>query len=421
MKTLFLSTADIVGGAARATYWLGLGLRSIGQDVSMCVQKKSGDYFWVWSPTKNKFQKNIENFRTTIDSSPLRFYRDRKKGQWSLNLYPNPELITGVLKFRPDIINLHWVGDGFLPISQFRNLPTPVVWSLYDMWSFTGGCHYDDFCGRYTNSCGHCPQLNSKGPDISQLIWRKKRKFWRGIPMTIVAPSNWLANEVKRSSLFQDLRVEVIPHGTDLAIFKPIDKAIARDILGLPKVGRFLLFGAMGGAGDLRKGYQYLVPALKHLAGKPGLEDLSILVFGESESPNSPTLGFPIHYLGRLHDNVSLALLYAAANVTVTPSLQEAFGMTASESMACGTPVVAFAATGPLDVIDHKVNGYLATPYEWQDLANGIAWALDIKNSLKLSVEARKKCERKFELRAVAKQYENLYNDLIQQKSAEGY
>lgn len=282
------------------------------------------------------------------------------------------------------------------------------------MWPFTGGCHYDNFCDRFTGACGNCPQLNSKGRDISSLVLYNKMKSWSKLSMTIVAPSKWLAGEARRSRLFQDQRIEVIPHGTDLNVFKPIDKKLARNILGLPSDGYLVLFGAMGGTGDTRKGFQYLLPALKRLSAKTEHKDLRLMVFGANEPQQGIDLGFPVHYLGRLHDDISLAVLYAAADVTVTPSLQEAFGMTASESMACGTPVVAFGASGPLDVIDHKTNGYLADPYVMEDLANGISWILSDKERWqKLSVASRKKCEDYFELKAVAKQYSQLYKELV--------
>lgn len=416
MKTLFLSTSDIEGGAARATYWLAKGLRNNGQDVSMCVQRKKGDFPWVWSVNKNYIGKISGLVRPQIDTFPLGFYPNRKRTQWSLNLLPNFKLMPAVSKLDPDIINLHWVGGSFLPISQFRHLNAPVVWSLYDMWPFTGGCHYDDSCGRFVNSCGNCPQLDSHRSDISSLIIGAKKKYWQDTPMTIVSPSTWLAGEAKKSSLFRNLRVEVIPHGTDLNLFKPIDKKLAKNILDLPNNRRYVLFGAMGGTSDARKGYQLLEPALKRLAEMPGFEDLSLLVFGSNEPLIPPKFGLPIHYVGRLHDDVSLAILYSAADVTVTPSMQEAFGMTASESMACGTPVVAFGASGPLDVIDHKLNGYLATPYEAEDLANGISWVLDRSRSERLSHEARKKCEDKFELGNVARQYATLYEELIHER-----
>lgn len=413
MKTLFVSTSDVSGGAARATYWLAKGLRNAGHDVSMYVQKKSGDFSWAFEVKKGGIGKYADLVRPQLDNLPLSFYSKRIKTQWSLNLMPNSKLVSSISSIRPDIINLHWVGGGFLPISEVGRLNAPIVWSLYDMWAFTGGCHYDDSCGKFINSCGNCPQLLSNNIDVSSYIHNKKMKNWRNVSLTIVAPSAWLASEAKRSSLFRNSRVEIIPHGTDLNFFKPVDKNLAKDILCLDRNKRYVLFGAMGGTSDKRKGYQFLEPALKMLSLMPGFEDLALLVFGASEPVNPLKLGFPIHYVGRLNDDVSLAVLYSAADVTVTPSMQEAFGMTASESMACGTPVVAFGASGPLDVISHKVDGYLAKPYEVEDLANGISWVLDRTRSKNLAFEARLKCERNFDLVNVANQYKNLYDDLL--------
>ena len=413
MKTLFLSTSDINGGAARATHWLAKGLKSIGQDVSMLVQKKSGDASWVTEVANRQVEKYIDLVRPQLDNFPLLFFQNRTKTPWSLNWMPNSKLTSHILKIQPDIVNFHWVGNGFLPISDLNQIKSPIVWSLYDMWAFSGGCHYDDSCGRFVDACGHCPQLASTKSDISSYIHRKKIKSWAEVPLTIVAPSLWLANEAKRSSLFRNSRVEVIPHGTDLNIFKPIYRNLAKDILCLDKNKRYVLFGSTGGTSDKRKGYQFLEPALKMLALKSGFEDLELLIFGASEPVNPPKLGFPIHYLGRLSDDTSLAVLYSAADVTVMPSMQEAFGMTASESMACGTPVVAFGASGPLDVITHKVDGYLAQPYEVEDFANGIAWILDHIHSKGLSFESRLKCQRQFDLLNVANQYKSLYEDLL--------
>ena len=175
MKTLFLSTSDIVGGAARATHWLAKGLRSIGQEVSLIAQQKSGDSSWASIPKKGRIGSIVDQFRPRLDTLALRLYPRRSSTHWSLNLLHNSKLISAISEVKPDIINFHWIGDGFLPISEFRHFEAPLVWSLYDMWSFTGGCHYDDFCGKFVNKCGRCPQLDSHGPDISSLIWTKKK------------------------------------------------------------------------------------------------------------------------------------------------------------------------------------------------------------------------------------------------------
>ena len=413
IKTLFLSTSDVVGGAARASHWLARGLRMQGTHVTMGVQRKTTDYEWVWKTGQSNIDKLVDSFRTPIDTLPLRFYPKRKNLPWSLNFVRNSRLIEKINKLKPDIVNLHWVGDGFLPINQIRKIEAPIVWSLYDMWPFTGGCHYSDSCTKFHESCGSCPQLDSVTYDISRFIHERKRAHWHSVPITIVAPSTWLAGEAKKSSLFCNSRIEVIPHGTDFNVFKPINKNVARDILNLDQSRRYVLFGAMAGPSDLRKGYQYLEPALKRLGQEHGYGDLTLLVFGATEPKVPVNLGFPVKYIGRLHDDVSLAVLYSAADLTVTPSMQEAFGMTASESMACGTPVVAFGVSGPLDVIDHKVNGYLAQPFDIGDLSAGIGWILNHENSVTLREKAIEKCCDKFDLKIVSAQYLNLYADLL--------
>jgi len=103
------------------------------------------------------------------------------------------------------------------------------------MWAFTGGCHYDEECGKYINNCGHCPLLNSnKQKDLSYKTWRRKKKSWKNLDLTVVTPSSWLGECAKKSSLFHKTRIEVIPNGIDLNRFKPIDKNTAKDILCLP-------------------------------------------------------------------------------------------------------------------------------------------------------------------------------------------
>jgi glycosyltransferase involved in cell wall biosynthesis len=321
--------------------------------------------------------------------------------------------------FKPDIVNLHWVGGGFMPLNYLKNFSTPIVWSMHDMWALTGGCHYDNFCGRYTDSCGRCPQLSQKDKDLSHKIFHKKKKLWNGLPLTFVAASRWMAGEIKRSSLFNTSQVKIIPNGLDLQLYKPINKTQARNILGLPVDARYLLFGAMGigsiaGTGDPRKGFQHLIPALKRMADSCNYDDLRIIIYGCSEPEEPIDLGFPIHFMGRIQDDVSLVLINSSADVTLVPSVQETFGLVAIESMACGTPVVAFGATGLLDIIEHKINGYLANAYEEKDFAKGISWLLDDdKRREKIASAAREKCEKEYEISNVAKKYRDLYSELL--------
>ena len=280
------------------------------------------------------------------------------------------------------------------------------------MWPFTGGCHYSMDCTKYKEFCGKCPQLESNKPDISSLIHWSKRKSWDQIPLTVVAPSAWLAGEAKASTIFRDKSIKVIPHGTDLNLFKRSDQIQSKKILGLDLNKDYLLFASTGGTKDKRKGFAFLHSALNKISKLNLSKKIELLILGScANNEEFDKLRLPFRHLGIFHDDVSLKVLYSACSLTVTPSLQEAFGMTASESMACGTPVVAFNQCGAKDVVDHMINGYLATPNDSDDLADGIMWSL--KNRNRLELEARLKCEKAFDLANVSQRYVDLYKEVI--------
>jgi glycosyltransferase involved in cell wall biosynthesis len=163
---------------------------------------------------------------------------------------------------------------------------------------------------------------------------------------------------------------------------------------------------------DRNKGFHLLQAALQKVGNN--LTETMAVVFGSSEPADMPDLGMPVIFLGRLKDEHSLAAAYAAADVFVVPSIQEAFCQTAAEALACGTPVVAFRATGLLDVVEHQGCGYLARPYDVNDLAQGIAWVLqDPARHAKLSAVARQIVETKFARNLVARQYAELYREIL--------
>jgi glycosyltransferase involved in cell wall biosynthesis len=286
---------------------------------------------------------------------------------------------------------------------------------LHDIWAFTGGCNYSSGCDQYIKFCGACPQLGSqKESDISQWVWQRKAKAWKNINLTIVTPSRWLAECARKSSLFHNLRIEVIANGLDDQVYKPIDQTMARKLLNLPLDKKLVLFGAMNSTSNRRKGFHLLEPALRKLSQDKSQENIELVIFGASQPANIPNFGLKTHYLGRLYDDISLALVYSAADVMTVPSIQEAFGQTASESLACGTPVVAFDITGLKDIVAHQQNGYLAKPFDVDDLAKGIAWVLEDKHRwLSLSQRSREKVEQEFTLQAQAQKYISLYRSLL--------
>ena len=415
MRVLHLSTFDESGGAARAAFRLHKGLKATGIDTQMLVQFKAGDSRDIIG-ARTPIRRMLRDFRPHLDALPVRFYPNKPVASFSPALLPD-NLVRQVKEIDPDIVHLHWLGAGFMRVETLRRFNKPLIWTLHDSWAFTGGCHVPGDCLKYRQSCGACPVLGSpRDHDLSRWIWRRKQKSWCDLPFTVVAPSTWLAGSAGTSSLFHDKQIETIPNGLDLQSYRPIDKRLARKLLILPQDKKLILFGAMSSTRDRNKGFHLLVPALRELAGMGWRDRAGLLVFGSSE-PDAPLdLGMDAHYMGHLHDDISLALLYAAVDVFVFPSIQEALGYTAMESMACGTPCVAFNQGGVPDLIDHEHNGYLARPFEPGDLAQGIAWILEDEERWQtLSLLARQKIVENFGFEKVAARYLDLYRKITVQ------
>lgn len=413
MRILHISTSDTRGGAARGSYWLHQALCEAGVDSLMLVGRKYSEDERV-IPLAGAAARVQEWVRDSLDRMPLHGYGKTEESFWTVGWVPRG-LARAVKALRPDVVHLHWIGGGFMPIKALTGLNTPLVWTLRDMWAFTGGCHYTAGCTGYQTSCGRCPQLNStRENDLSRMVWRKKSKAWADLDLWLVPVSNWLAECAKRSSLFADVPVQVIPNGVDSRRFRPVPPAEARAAWGLSPEKRYILFGAIGALSDERKGFGQLVEATNVLAASRRPTRTELLVFGDIAPDMSPPMGVKTHFLGHIDDDAQLARLYAGADVMVAPSLQEAFGKTIVESMSCGTPVVAFNSGGPQDIVSHRENGYLARPFEAADLAKGINWCLDSPGRTEdLGRRARQQVKKQFDMGVVVKSYSDLYESIL--------
>ena len=419
MKVLILSTKDIAGGASRAAYRFHRGFLAAGIDSTMLVQNKvSGDRTVI--SAKSKLQRGIAATRPALNQLPFSLYRDRDR---SINIYstqwlPN-NLAEKVAQIDPDIINIHWICGGYVPIETLAKFKQPLVWTFHDMWAFTGGCHYSGECDRFTLSCGACPQLgSSRSWDLSRWVWQRKAKSWKDLNLTIVTPSRWLADTAKSSSLFKNTRVEVIGNGIDPKIYQPHDKKLARNILQLPIDKKIVLFGALDSTQDKRKGFPLLLSALQYLTELESPAEVELVIFGSSAPANPIDFGFDAHYIGKLSDDVALSLLYASADVFVAPSIQDNLPNTILEAMFSGTPCTAFDIGGIPDLIDHQQNGYLAQPFLSEDLAQGIHWILqDPQRCQQLAVQSRAKAVAEFNLATQTQQYLRVFNSLCSKLS----
>lgn len=408
MRILIVNTSDLNGGAARAAYRLHKALLSKNIDSQMIVQVKSSDDYTVkynFSKVQNVFNK----FRPILDSVPVRCYDN--KALFSPSWIPSREIVDRINELAPDIVHLHWITSGMIRIEDLVRIQAPIVWSLHDMWAFTGGCHYDEYCGRYKNVCGECVVLSSNNKnDISRKNFYRKQKTYSKIPnMTVIGLSKWMKISAQESALFRDKKIVNLPNPIDTKVFKPFDKISSRELWDLPVEKKLVLFGAMGATTDVRKGFNELSVSLKML----NREDLEFVVFGATLPSDPPNLGCKVHYMGSLSDDVSLITLYSAVDLMVVPSLQENLSNAIVESLACGTPVVGFDIGGNSDLINHKFNGYLAQPFDSADLAKGIEWGIDNNNCNQLGENSRDKMVRELDSSIVVEKYIDLYKEIL--------
>ena len=415
MKILLLSNSDGRGGGYAAAFRLLQGLEDLNVSAKMLVAESTRNYPSVVGPV-SKWTKGVSILRPFLDKLPLIAYRQREPALFSTSYLPEG-LADKVALIDPDLIHLHWVCEGFLRIETLQKFNKPIVWTFHDMWPFTGGCHYSDYCDRYKEACGACPQLNSQKPnDLSYRIWKRKKKAWQDVDISIVTPSRWLSECVRTSFLFKGQDIEVIPNGLDLECYKPTNKRIAKKMMNLPLDRKVILFGALNATSDRRKGFQYLKSAVQKLAMNGWANKADLMVFGSGEPKNPPNLGLKTHYMGSFHDDRSMALLYSAADVFVLPSIQDNLPNTVMESLACGTPVVAFDIGGISDMVEHQMNGYLARGGDADGLTLGMGWVLeDPERNYRLGKISREKVEQAYSLGAVAQRYLDLYTKILKE------
>jgi glycosyltransferase involved in cell wall biosynthesis len=408
MRVVHLSKCDINGGAYVAAYRLHQALLSIGVDSWMIVDSKFTD-----DPTvvgvKSGIQKIANGLASRLDSLPGRLMNQLDSNLSSYAWVPD-RIAARVRVLNPDVINLHWINDGFMRIESLMKLQKPMIWTLHDMWPFSGARHYS--FGENNYEIGYDSQR--KLLNLDRWVWKRKKNIYANVNnLTVVAPSEWMGECAKKSILFQERIVKVIPYGLNQELFKPLKSGFARDVLGLPRDKKLVLFGAINGTIDKRKGFDLLQGAAKKLA--LSRRDIELIVFGSSKPTTDIDMGFPCHYLGRIQDERMIALIYNAADVFVIPSREDNLPNTVLEALSCGVPTVAFKIGGIPDMIQHKKNGYVATPFDTDDFAAGIDWTLKSKNTWeKLSKYARSESLKRFSFSLQARRYLQLYKKVVQ-------
>ena len=415
MRVLIVNTSERTGGAAIAAYRLMHALNNNGAEARMLVRDRKTNasevvnippswrlkakFLWergvIWLNNglskQNLFQVDIANAGTDI---------------------------TRMDAFRQaDVIHLHWVNQGFLSLKNLERIMAsgkPIVITMHDQWYFTGICHYSGICEKYKSQCEKCPMLKGQKMDLAKKVFDRKRTIYKDRNITFVGCSRWMAHLARQSALTCGHTVTNVPNAIDTDVFTPMDKTAARKKFNLPEDMRLLLFGAQR-ITDKRKGFRFLVEACEHIAmHHPTLPGhLGVVVLGGDAESVKEALPLPVYTVNYLSNETDIARLYNAADLFVTPSLQDNLPNTIVEAMSCGVPCVGFNVGGIPEMINHKQDGYVADYCDSIDFAQGITWCLNSDRLPVLSTAARVAALATYSEAVAAQRYLAIYQQAL--------
>ena len=415
MRVLIINTSERIGGAAIAAHRLMEALKNNGIKAKMLVRDKQTDQISVVQLKKSWWKVWQFIWERIVIWKANRF---KKHNLFAVDIANTGTNISALPEFnQADVIHLHWINQGMLSLTDIRRIiesGKPIVWTMHDMWPFTGICHYASDCDKYTKECHYCPLLFKGGKkDLSYRTFEKKRKLFDGANITFVACSRWLEGMAKQSELLKGQTITNIPNAINTNLFKPRNKKQAREKCHLPQDKKLLLFGSVK-ITDKRKGIDYLVEACKILASQdPGLsKQLGVVVFGKQAEQYASLFPFPIYPMNYVSNEKELVDIYNAVDLYVTPSLQDNLPNTIVEEMACGIPCVGFNVGGIPQMIDHLHNGYVAEYQSAKDLANCIRWTLTEGEYDNLSEEACRKALSSYSESIISMRYIDIYNKI---------
>ncbi len=414
MRVLIVNTSERTGGAAVAANRLMEALNNNGVKARMLVrEKESGQLTVSGLPGRWRAQWHFlwERFVIWLH---LRLRRDTL---FEIDIANCGTDITKMKEFREaDIIHLHWVNQGMLSTGDLRKIIAsgkPVVWTMHDAWPATAVCHYARGCEQFHSECRDCRLLPGDG--MVGRVWRRKQRMLDGKRITLVACSEWLAGEARKSVLLKGQTITSIPNPIDARVFRPCDKLQARRALGLPATGRVILFVSQR-VTDPRKGMDYFVAAIRRLAEQhPDMREHSVVaILGGHAEEVANQLLLPVCPLGYVSDPQRIVEVYNAADVFVLPSLEDNLPNTIMEAMACGVPCVGFEVGGIPEMIDHRRNGYVARFKDTDDLADGIRYVLEEADHGALSADCLQKVAHSYSQQRVAARYIEVYQAALE-------
>ncbi len=420
MKVVHINKTDAGGGAAVAVCRIHKALNGCGVESSVLVEEGRSGISGVASTSESRWDQGVDFVHFVEERLRILPHERHRSMRYNFSIASDGRDLSGhPLVREADVIHLHWINQGYLSLEGLERLVAlgkPFVWTLHDMWPFTGGCHYAGTCLEFNEHCGFCPYLRDPSrKDLSSQGFSRKRVLYEKMNLSVVSCSQWLDTLAKSSALFHRKYCVSIPNPIDTEVFKPLDKVECRRELGLPVDKKLLLFGAAK-VGDIRKGFRYLIEALRIISDSfPAIaHQIELVVFGRMDSElYGIGEGFNIHEMNFISDTSTLVKLYNAADTFVLPSLQDNLPNTVVESQACGTPVVGFRIGGVPEMVEHGKTGFLAEAKNSLSLANGI-YSMMFFNHERQRGYVAEHAKQLFGEEVVAKRYVEVYERALQ-------
>lgn len=420
MKVVHINKRDSGGGAAVAVRRIHSALRKAGVDSHiLAAERRDRSDPDICATSESAAGRAVDFYHFVAERLRILPHERTRDMRFNFSIASDGRSIADNPHVRDaDIIHLHWINQGFLSMESLRELASlgkPFVWTLHDMWPFTGGCHYAGSCLEFNERCGFCPYLrDASRDDLSSLHFREKRELYEQMRLSVVGCSKWLNTLAQNSKLLGKKHCVSIPNPIDTSVFAPMDKAECRRELGLPENKKLLLFGAAK-VNDIRKGYRFLLEALRIVSDSFPIvaRQIELVIFGRGADGNSTEeAGFRVHKMDYVGDTRTLVRLYNAADTFVLPSLQDNLPNTVAESLACGTPVVGFRTGGIPEMVRHGETGYLSDAKNSLSLANGIYTMMFFDHARKRQSVADQAKEL-FGEEIVAKRYMDVYEKAL--------
>ncbi|MFP5264113.1 MAG: glycosyltransferase [Blastocatellia bacterium] len=410
MHIVMLSDAETEGGAAVAASRLAQALVEAGQKITRLVAYPDGNEH-IWN-TSSLTSPDPPALGTRVMRRLLPEWPRRSWDQSAIH----SRLAARLDSLSPDVINVHNLhkaaGDNWsAELARICGDRAPTVWTLHDMWSFTGRCAYSYDCKKFLSGCDStCPTPEEHPPLAPGKIaraWNERRRVLSSSTnLTAVAPSRWLAREA-REGLWAGRRVEVIPYGLPLDVYRPVERALAREALGINVRGPVLLMAAQF-LTERRKGGEILERALAQLSGRP----ITVVTLGAGHL-GFRSEGVHVQELGYVDHERTKVLAYGAADLFVHPAPVDNLPNVVMESLACGTPVVGFAIGGMPDMVRPGKTGWLCDSVSPEALAVTLQEALtDLDHGVDLRDSCRAVAEAEYDSSLQARQYLALFRSL---------